>query len=154
MRSTVRILVGRALVIGLLFPTSLASPRVGSATLVRQLKFKHGQTTASVGAVLKPETNHVYRLRAKAGQEAHVHLLLSGKEKARTGDVLFTVQHVGSYIPGTDTQFLEGIYSTGNIDWSGKLPVTGQYEIWVFNPAVSDHFFKHPLGYRLEVTIK
>src|SRR5215472_11533774 len=154
MRSKVRVLAGGALIIGLLLAESAASARTGTTTLVRQLRFKRGQTAALVRGVLKPGTKHVYKFRATAGQDARVRLFLAAGQKARPDDVLFAIQRVGDRLPGTNSQFLEGSYPQGNIDWSGKLPATSQYEIWVFNPAVSDHFINRALAYTLEVAIK
>jgi hypothetical protein len=60
----------------------------------------------------------------------------------------------GCYVQGRSTALLEGIDKGGVTDWSGELPITGEYEIYVSNPPISDHVVKRALPYKLEVKIK
>lgn len=114
---------------------------------IRRISFARGQTSTILRARLKPYTNHVYRLSARKGQHMAVRL------QAPVNDVVFWVQS-RKYSPGRDTLLLEGIYKGGVADWSGELPVTGEYEIYVSNPPVSDHPVKRALPYKLAVEIR
>ncbi|HEV8482245.1 MAG TPA: hypothetical protein VGV87_01695 [Blastocatellia bacterium] len=145
--------VGWTLVISIVLGSIPTSGQIARSPSHRQIRFKEGQTTVQVRAVLKPETDQVYRFRARAGQNIHVHLVLPGKQKARPWDVVFVVQHIGNHIPGTNTQILEGVNPHGEINWLGKIPVDGDYEIWVSNPEISDRFYTRPIRYILEVSI-
>ena len=58
------------------------------------------------------------------------------------------------YVANRDTLLLEGVDRRGETDWSGILPVSGEYEIWVGNPEISDHPVKRPVHYKLEVKIE
>lgn len=73
--------------------------------------------------------------------------------QAPVDDVVFWVQS-RKYVQGRDTLLLEGVYRGGVTDWSGELPVTGEYEIYVSNPEINDHPVKHALAYKLAVEIK
>ena len=116
-------------------------------TLIRRISFARGQTRTILTASVKPYTNHVYRLYARSGQHMAVRLQDSGN------DVVFWVQS-RNYSQGRDTLLLEGNYKGGVDDWSGELPVTGEYEIHVSNPPISDHPVKRALPYKLAVEIR
>jgi hypothetical protein len=73
--------------------------------------------------------------------------------QAPADDVVFWVQSK-KYVQGRNTALLEGIDKGGVADWSGELPITGEYEIYVSNPPVSDHPVKRALSYKLEVEIR
>lgn len=49
---------------------------------------------------------------------------------------------------------LEGIHRNGATDWSGELPFSGEYEIHISRPPVSDYSGKRLPAYKLEVSIK
>lgn len=73
--------------------------------------------------------------------------------QAPVNDVVFWVQS-RKYSQGRDTLLLEGIFKGGVDDWSGELPVTGEYEIYVSNPPINDHLIKRALPYKLVVEIR
>jgi len=125
---------------------------VGSAwaqrvSLIRRITFAPGQTSTILRARVKPSSNHVYRLYARSGQHMAVRL------QAPNNDVVFWVQSK-KYIQGRDTLLLEGVYKGGVVDWSGELPATGGYEIYVSNPPINDHPVKRALPYELAVEIR
>lgn len=68
-------------------------------------------------------------------------------------DVVFSVQS-RKYLKGRDTLLLEGVFKGGVAEWSGELPVTGEYEIYVSNPPINDHPVKHAMRYKLVVEIR
>ena len=117
-------------------------------SIIRRISFARGQTNTILTARLKPCTNHVYRLYGRRGQRMAVHLQAPAND-----DVVFWVQS-RKYVQGRDTLLLEGIYKGGVADWSGELPVTGEYEIHVSNPPISDHPVKRALPYKLAVEIR
>ena len=116
-------------------------------SLIRRISFARGQTSTILTARVKPYTNHVYRLYARSGQHMAVRL------QAPVNDVVFWVQS-RKYSQGRDTLLLEGIFKGGVDDWSGELPVTGEYEIYVSNPPINDHLIKRALPYKLVVEIR
>lgn len=116
-------------------------------TRIQRISFARGQTSTILRGRLKPHTNHVYRFYARSGQHMVVRL------QAPVNDVVFWVQS-RKYVQGRDTLLLEGVYRGGVTDWSGELPVTGEYEIYVSNPEINDHPVKHALAYKLAVEIK
>src|ERR1044071_6008422 len=154
MRLNVRAFVGWSFLISSVFISIPTLGQTARAPSQRQIRFKDRQTSVQVRGVLKPETDHVYRFRAKAGQNARVHLVLGAKQKAQPWDVVFVVQHIGKHIPGTNTDILKGVDPHGEIDWTGRIPVDGEYEIWVSNPNITDHPITHPIRYILEVSIE
>jgi hypothetical protein len=78
-------------------------------------------------------------------------IVVDSKDEAEIG---FAVQSL-HYPPGSNTRILDGIEPrAGNRDWAGELPVTGEYEIVVHNPPVSDKLDSRPIRYKLEVTIQ
>ena len=123
---------------------SAAAHRV---TRIRRISFARGQTSTILRARLEPHAGHVYRLYARKGQHMAVHVEAPGH------DVVFWVQGT-KYVEGRNTLLLEGNYKGGVDDWSGELPVTGEYEICVSNPPINDHIVKHALPYKLAVAIK
>jgi hypothetical protein len=77
------------------------------------------------------------------------------KEEFRPNpDLVFWVQAKGWFPPSKTTALLDGIDKGGVTDWSGRLPGTGEYEIYVSNPPISDHPLTSSKRYALEITIK
>lgn len=133
---------------------NVALAQRGRRSLTRQIRFEHGHTDITLNSVLRPDAIHVYKFRARAGQRMSVRLRLADKRAGRAGDVVFWVQSK-EYVGGRNTTILEGIDPKGGaVNWSGELPLTGEYEIYLSNPEVSDHIVKHPIAYALEVSIK
>ncbi len=130
---------------------SLASARgVGPA---RRIRLGRGQSAATLSNVLRPGTSHVYTFHARAGQRMSVRLRLTDKRVAREGDVVFWVQS-RKYVAGSNSTYLEGIDPRGGeAEWSGQLPLTGEYEIYLSNPGAGDHEILRPLRYAVEVSI-
>ncbi len=133
---------------------SLSSAQGVGRDLTRRVRFGRGQTGATLSSVLRPGTSHVYTFRARAGQRMSVRLRLTDKRGAREGDVVFWVQSK-KYVAGRNTAILEGIDPRGGaVEWTGQLPLTGEYEIYLSNPEVSDHEILRPLRYAVEVSIE
>jgi hypothetical protein len=80
-------------------------------------------------------------------------LQVRGQSEQDAGDIVFWIQ-TRKYLKGRNTLILEGIDKGGVDDWSGKLPATGEYEIYVSNPPYNDHTVKHKIHYILQVSIK
>jgi|SRR5262245_5485547 len=120
--------------------------------LVRQVRFERGASGTTLTGVLIYGAKHFYRLKARKGQTMSVKMIVANsKDEAEIG---FTVDSL-QYPPGSNTRILDGIDPrAGNQDWSGELPVTGEYEIVVHNPPVSNNPVSRPIRYKLEVTIK
>ena len=120
--------------------------------LVRQVRFERGASGATITEVLIYGAKHFYRLKAQKGQTMSVKMIVAdSKDEAEIGFTIDSLQ----YPPGSNTRILGGIDPrAGNQDWSGELPVTGEYEIVVHNPPVSPSPVSHPIRYKLEVTIK
>src|SRR5215471_16296131 len=120
--------------------------------LVKQVQFEKGASGATITGVLVYGAKHFYRLKARKGQTLSVKMIVASSiDKVEIG---FTVDSL-QYPPGRDTRILDGIDPRGgNRDWSGELPVSGEYEIVVHNPPVSASHVSHPIRYKLEVNIK
>ena len=96
----------------------------------KQIRFQRGRTTAVIKDTVRLCTSHEFRLRARAGQTMTVHLA-TGKRTS------FTLQPPsGDMIEDAD----------GVKDWSGELPVTGEYVIAIGTDVTA--------SYTLEVTIR
>ena len=67
---------------------------------------------------------------------------------------MFWIQTSGWYPTGRSTSVLEGIDKGGATNWSGLLPETGEYEIYVSNPPISDHPIGRSLPYKLTITTR
>jgi hypothetical protein len=120
--------------------------------LVKHVRFERGASGATITGVLIYGAKHFYRLKARKGQTMSVKMIVANSKYE--ADIGFTVQSL-QYPPGSNTRILDSIDSRGgNQDWSGELPVTGEYEIVVHNPPVSNKPDSRPMRYRLEVTIK
>ncbi len=139
-----RLLVVRVAAIFLSASTCFASSP--KTTRIQRINFAPGQSTAVLRGRLRPYTNHIYRLRARSGQRLVLHL------RSPANDVVFWVQST-KYVQGRDTLILDGIDRRGATDWSGELPLTDDYEIYVSNPPVNTHRIKRALPYSLEVSI-
>jgi hypothetical protein len=121
---------------------------------VRQIRFSHGGTATVLTGVLRPYNRHTYRFRARVGQEMSIQLRLRKEGAGSKKDLVFWVQSRGWYPPSSNTALLEGIDKGGVTNWSGILPGTGEYEIYVSNPPITDHAVRHSLPYKLEITIR
>lgn len=146
----------RALMVAsvLFLVTSSASAQSGSRSFTRRIRFERGRTAAALHHTLRPDTIHIYTFHAHAGQSMSLRLRLTGGRDARAGDAVFWVQSK-KRVAGRNTTFLEGIDPRGGaVEWSGELPLTGEYEIYLSNPEVSDHVIKHSLRYALAVSIE
>jgi hypothetical protein len=125
----------------------LSSAFAQKATNAHRIRFTHGQTKAVVRGELKPYTRHIYRLSARQRQRMTVRL------QTPQDDIVFWIQSRKS-IPQRNKYILEGIDKGGATDWTGELPLTGEYEIHVSNPPISDHEIKRTISYKLEVEIR
>ena len=110
---------------------SLGPPR-GKTQRVR---FGRGRTTAVLKGAVVRGTHDRYILGARAGQTMIVHI------NAREKNAVFTILGPdATALPGTE----EGLDAT---DWTGELPLSGDYSIWV-SPSRGN------ATYTLEVTIR
>ena len=101
----------------------------------RRVRFARGRTTAILKGVVVRGTQDRYILGARAGQTMIVHI--SSREK--NADFLIQDPN-GTAVEGMD----DGLADT---DWTGELPVSGDYSIFV-SPTRGN------ATYTLEVTIR
>jgi hypothetical protein len=127
MIQTIKKITAYALILTTLFTTQLfGQDRV---TVDRQIRFNRGSISATVAGRIARGTSHIYRVRARAGQEMAVVL--------NTGDdTSFTIS-------GWSAGILEG--ADGVRRTVVELPETGEYVIQIGTDATAD--------YSLEVTI-
>jgi hypothetical protein len=97
----------------------------------QRIKFARGRTTAAMKGSVTERKGKMYVLGAKEGQTMSVHVA------SKDGTVQFTIA-----TPEPD------ILSDPTDDFSGELPVSGDYEIAVFTTE------SKPQPYTLEVTIR
>jgi hypothetical protein len=125
----------------------------GSKDIVQELTLSSAVTTTSADHSLVPYTNHIFRFTGRAGQVLTAHLEVQQAFGQDGNDVVFWIQS-RKYIAGSNTMILDGIDKGGVQDWSGTLPASGEYEIYVSNPPVSDHAIQHNIHYVLQVALK
>ena len=116
-----------ALILTALLTTQIsAQDRV---TIDRQVRFARGASSATINGRIARGTSHIYRVRARAGQEMAVVL--------KTGDdTSFTIS-------GWNSGILEG--ADGVRQTVVELPETGEYVIQIGTDVTDD--------YTLEITI-
>ena len=101
----------------------------------QRVRFARGRTTAVLHGAVVRGTRDRYILGARVGQTMIVHI--SSREK----NAVFTIL-------GPDATALEGTEEgTDATDWTGELPMSGDYSIWV-GPTRGN------ATYTLEVTIR
>jgi len=116
-------------------------------TKVQRVALRKGQSDTVLEGRLKPNTRHLYKIRGNAGQKLSVRL------EAADGDVVLWVQSTRP-VPGNDSFILPGITKEGVTEWSGELPSSQDYEIYISNPRISDHPVTRVLPYTLRLTFK
>jgi len=122
-------------------------------TPVKTLRIRKGQSSILVRGILRPRAKQLYRLSGRAGQRLRVRLV-SSRSSFEAFDAVLWVQSRKYYPGNKDTLLLEGVDRHGMTDWSGTLPITGEYEVIISNPDVSDHPIRHSVHYKLEVEIE
>lgn len=111
------------------------APAPAPAGKTQRVRFARGRTTAVLKGAVVRGTEDRYILGARAGQTMIVHI--SSREK----NAEFMIQDPnGTAVEGMD----DGLADT---DWTGELPVSGDYSIWV-SPTRGN------ATYTLEVTIR
>jgi hypothetical protein len=101
----------------------------------QRVRFARGRTTAILKGAVVRGTRDRYILGARAGQTMIVHI--TSREK----NAVFTIL-------GPDATALEGTEEGSDAtDWTGELPLSGDYSIWV-GPTRGN------ATYTLEVTIR
>lgn len=101
----------------------------------QRVRFARGRTTAVLNGAVVRGTQDRYILGARSGQTMIVHI--TSREKNAAFAIL-----------GPDATALEGAEEgTDATDWTGTLPLTGDYSIWV-SPTRGN------ATYTLEVTIR
>lgn len=113
----------------------LVSAVIAQTGKTKRVRFPRGRTTAVLKGAVVRGTNDRYILGARRGQTMIVHV--SSREK----NAVFTILGPdATALQGTD----EGLDAT---DWTGELPLSGDYSIWV-SPTRGN------ATYTLEVTIR
>ncbi|HEX5708402.1 MAG TPA: hypothetical protein VFX96_13955 [Pyrinomonadaceae bacterium] len=113
----------------------LALPVEAQRGTSQRVRFARGRTTAVLRGAVVRGTQNRYILGARAGQTMTVHIT------SRGNNAVFTILGPdATALDGTE----EGMDST---DWSGELPLSGDYSIWV-GPTRGN------ATYTLEVTIR
>jgi hypothetical protein len=138
---------------GLIVPAE-AAQQEESKSQDRHISINPGPDPTVLKGTLRPYSKHIYRFHARAGQEMTIRLLPQKQEAESKRDIVFWVQSRGWYPSGSRTALLEGIDKGGVTYWSGSLPGTGEYEIYISNPPISDHVIRNSLPYKLEITAK
>jgi hypothetical protein len=101
----------------------------------QRVRFARGRTTAVLKGAVVRGTQDRYLLGARAGQTMTVHIT------SREQNAVFVIL-------GPDATALEGTEEGADaIDWTGELPLSGDYSIWV-SPSRGN------ATYTLEVTIR
>lgn len=113
----------------------------------RRIRFERGASSVALRGRLEPCRRRVYKLRARRGQKMSVLLL------PEENDLAFWVRGARS-APARDSLVLKGIHRNGATVWSGELPFSGEYEIHVARPPVSDRPEKRVRPYKLEVRVE
>jgi hypothetical protein len=119
----------------------------------RQISLPHAGNSATLKATLRPNSKHLYWFRGRGGQDMNIKLQIQKDGLGRDGDVVFWVQGRNWYPRDRFNAILEGIDKGGVTNWSGILPGTGEYEIYVSNPPISDHPIRRSLQYELRIAI-
>ena len=113
-----------ALILTTLFTTQLAAQ--DRVTIDRQIRFNRGSISATVSGKIARGTSHIYRVRARAGQEMAVVL--------NTGDdTSFTIS-------GWNSGILEG--ADGVRQTVVELPETGEYVIQIGTDVTANYLLK------------
>ncbi|HEX8474627.1 MAG TPA: hypothetical protein VF666_11380 [Pyrinomonadaceae bacterium] len=113
----------------------------------RRISLERGESTVVLRGKLEPCKQRIYKLRARQGQRMSVVLLPD------ENDVVFWVRGRPS-LRESVSLVLDGIHRNGVTDWSGELPFSGEYEIYVSRPPVSDRREKRVLPYKIELRIE
>lgn len=113
----------------------LVGPAFAQRGKTQRVRFARGRTTAVLKGGVVRGTQDRYILGARAGQTMLVHITSREKNAAFT-------------ILGPDATALTGTEEGADAtDWSGELPLSGDYSIWV-SPTRGN------ATYTLEVTIR
>jgi hypothetical protein len=113
----------------------LAPPVEAQRGKSQRVRFGRGRTTAVLRGAVVRGTQDRYILGARAGQTMTVHITSRGR------NAVFVIL-------GPDATALEGTEEGADAtDWSGELPLSGDYSIWV-GPTRGN------ATYTLEVTIR
>lgn len=104
-------------------------------TSARRVKFERGRTSAVLRGSIVNDSQDLYVLGAKAGQQMTVHLT------SATKGAKFDLQY------RQDKAALAHMDAEGTVDWEGELPVTGDYVISVYSAGGDT-------SYTLEVGIR
>ncbi|MFN2530460.1 MAG: hypothetical protein ABR555_04095 [Pyrinomonadaceae bacterium] len=101
----------------------------------QRVRFARGRTTAVLHGAAVRGTQNRYLIGARSGQAMTVHI--TSREK----NAVFTILGPdATALPGTE----EGVDAA---DWSGELPLSGDYAIWVGSTRGNT-------TYTLEITIR
>jgi hypothetical protein len=131
--SMYRIAVKQAAVLVLTF--LLLFTAIAQTGRTQRVRFPRGRTTAVLKGAVVRATQDQYILGARGGQKMIVHI--TSREK---NAVFAILGPDATALPGAE----EGADAT---DWSGELPLSGDYSIWV-SPTRGN------ATYTLEVTIR
>lgn len=137
-----RVLVSATVVLVMMLLTSMTFGQGGGRLddptpkgKTQRVRFARGRTTAVLHGAVVRGTRDRYILGARAGQTMIVHI--SSREK----NAVFTIL-------GPDATALDGTEEGADAtDWTGELPMSGDYSIWV-GPTRGN------ATYTLEVTIR
>ena len=139
-------LIMKILVIGLLMASFVFPPELLGAEVTKRVVFPKGKTTVSYTGHLSRDFTlyDSYYFRAKKGQT------LTVKLTTVEPDAIFAIYETKVLGPDEDTV-------VGNDrklrEWSGKLPVNGEYSVQVYDISVVD---ENPSGaaYTISITLR
>lgn len=105
-----------------------------------KIRFERGRSSIVLRGKLPPCDNRIYKFRARQGQNISVAL------RPMESNLVFWVQ-------GLKAGLLQEIGKGGVTEWSGKLPETDEYEIYVSTPPVQNSEQTRLSPFRLKIEI-
>ncbi|MCA1638007.1 MAG: hypothetical protein LC768_06670 [Acidobacteria bacterium] len=136
--------VALAFLLLLSFPASAQKSKQCKA---QRFMFERGKSSIILRGQLEPCENRIYKFRARQRQKMSLRLY------PEENDVVVYAQST-KYIPELGSNVLEGISRGGTTEWDGELPFSGEYELYITHPPVSNSTQQRTLPYKLEVKIE
>jgi hypothetical protein len=128
----------------LAFPTSAQKSKQCKA---QRFIFERGKSSIVLRGQLEPCKNRVYKFYARQGQKMSLRLY------PEENDVVVYAQSI-KFIPELGSNVLDGISRGGTTEWEGELPFSGEYELYITRPPVSNSTQQRTLPYKLVVNIE
>jgi hypothetical protein len=134
------------------FMCTLAVAQRDQSTRPKRIRLPSGHTSVTLVGEIQERSSRVYRIRSRVGQTLSVEIKPLDP-KVRHGDVVFWIQS-REYIENRNTKLLDGIDRGGVLRWTGRLPISGDYDLYVSRPPVNDHPVIGVIRFKLMVSIE